>query len=261
VTHRPRRSSKRSHADEYGRQFAGIYDALFPRAQITSREIAWLASHPSARPPVRVLELGVGTGRVAIPLATELAARGDVCFDGMDISRDMLRELRRADARGLVRPLLADMTETLPAHAYDLILCLCGTISQVTDSTSQQRTFSNAASRLAVGGHLIVETHNAALVGAMHSAPETTLAVPYPDGRRALVSFSRLEGSAWQLEHCWIESGTATFLSERSRLTSLTELDDYARAAGLDPVGHWAGLSGQALAAHSPMVTGVYRKR
>lgn len=62
----------RSYAS-YGAQFSGCCDVIFPRDMVTDAETSWLRTVLPARGR-RVVELGVGNGRVALPLAAAFAA-------------------------------------------------------------------------------------------------------------------------------------------------------------------------------------------
>lgn len=244
---------------DYGRQFAGIYDALFPQAHVTPDQVEWLSSLLPDRDPLLIVELGVGTGRVALPLAAALAERRP-SFIGVDVSQEMLDVLGQSDVFGAISPKLADATQVVPASHADLVLCVCGTLSMITDPVGQEAAVRNAAAALRPGGLLVVETHSPDLVRSMHVEGHATLAVPYEGYRKVLVSFCELDFPNWKVDHCWIDGDRATFASEVSRLTSLSEIDGYASGAGLELVGHFSGLGGAPLAAHSPTVTGLYRR-
>lgn len=244
----------------YGADFADIYDAIFPRNAIGPDELDWLADRIGTGR--RVLELGVGTGRVAIPLAARLTQQNNsVEYHGTDISPQMLDQLAIADTSGHILATQGDIVHDAYSAGYDSILCVCATISMITDPTHQAQVFKNASNSLKPGGTLIVETHNAELVRSFHGArTKITYAVPYPGDQRALVSFSTLNQSSWSIDHCWIDDGTARFASEASRLTTLDELDGYAAAAGLEVVAHTSGLNGSHVSSNVGTVTAEYRK-
>ncbi|WGD37475.1 class I SAM-dependent methyltransferase [Lysinibacter sp. HNR] len=246
---------------DYGTQFAEIYDDLFPREHITDADTSWLAEHIPPGSP-HILELGVGTGRVALPLWETLTRRGDTpMFVGIDISREMLNQLATKDPHAHIDRRQGDIAhEDLGSNGYDTILCLCATISMLTDHTAQQDTFRAAAKALKPGGHLIVETHNSALIQALNPSGAGAYAVPYPGGQRMLVTFSELNGNQWTVNHCWINNGVATFGNESSSVTTLAELDTYATEAGLTPVTHTSGLSGNPLQDHDATVCATYIK-
>lgn len=244
----------------YGADFADIYDAIFPREAVTTDELVWLADRIGTG--TQVLELGVGTGRIAIPLAQHLAEKKHaVGYHGIDISPEMLHQLSSADTAEHVTARQGDIVDIDYGGRYDTILCLCATISMITDPAKQAQVFTNAAKALKLGGTLVVETHNADVVRSLHGPhANITYAVPYAGGQRALVSFSTLDEAARTIDHCWIDNGTTRFASEASRVTTLAELDTYARAAGLDPVAHSAGLDGSAIGPNSGTVTAQYRR-
>ncbi len=244
----------------YGQDFADVYDQIFPRGAITSAEIQWLAQYiPSQNS--QILELGVGTGRVAIPLVHFLRSRGTGNeYRGMDVSAEMLAKLAFSDPDGLILQVAGDMIEDDFGTGNDTILCVCGTLAMATSADQQAHVFRKAHEALTPGGTFIVETHHSDLVRAMHREPTATYAVPYPGVGQALVTFSRLDGNAWHLDHCWIDNGTARFMSEDSRVTTLAELDAYAAAAGFTAISHTAGLGGSSIEPLSGTVTGVYRK-
>ena len=250
----------RSGYSAYGDQFAAFYDAVFPREAIGPEELAWLRQVLPRRTR-RLAELGVGTGRVALPLAESLGdVDGPVEYLGVDVSAAMLDELGSHDPRGLVSPVLADITDlTLPA-GLDAVLCVCGTLSMITEPHGQAAAVAAAAAALRPGGVLVVETHHVDAVLALHPTAERSWAVAYPGDRRMLATFSHLDGRRWELEHCWLDAGTATFARESSRVTSLDEVDAYATAAGLVPAGRSAGLRGAPLTPASPTATAVYRR-
>src|SRR5918997_4568228 len=92
--------------ETYGAAFAGVYDEWYGSISDVATTVEFLegVAQPSApsTPDVRrrlpILELAVGTGRLAIPLAR----RGHE-VTGIDISPDMLAVLARSDPDGLVR--------------------------------------------------------------------------------------------------------------------------------------------------------------
>lgn len=244
----------------YGRQFADIYDDIFPRSAISDAETSWLRD-VIGRASV-VVELGVGTGRVAVPLAAALAqTRKEVTYIGVDASTEMLDRLAEADASRSIVPRQGDMRWPDYPADVDAVVCVCGTISMLTSSADQSTVFEGAARALRPGGVLIIETHDPDVVRRLHAGrQDVTYAVPGPRERTALVSFSRLSGTAWHVDHVWIDGTTAVFPSEDSRLTTLDELDDHAASAGLVVECHARGLNGAPLEAQWPTVTAVYRK-
>jgi SAM-dependent methyltransferase len=101
----------------------------------------------------RVLELGVGTGRIAIPLAQ----RG-LHVTGIDTSEPMLARLRAKDTASSVDVICGDMaTATAPGAAYALVFVVYNTISNLLTQSEQVQCFRNAARHLVPGGRFVVE--------------------------------------------------------------------------------------------------------
>ena len=100
----------------------------------------------------RVLEFGVGTGRVALPLA----ARG-LDVSGIDGSSDMLKRLRDKPGGERVTTVCGDFATTTAEGAFDLVILLVNTIYALGSQQGQVACFANAARHLAPGGRFVVE--------------------------------------------------------------------------------------------------------
>lgn len=99
-----------------------------------------------------VLEFGIGTGRVAIPLAQ----RG-VPVDGIELSRAMVAKLREkpdADAIGVT---IGDFSTTIVDGSFSLVYLVYNTIMNLTSQVAQVACFRNAAAHLAPGGSFVIE--------------------------------------------------------------------------------------------------------
>lgn len=99
-----------------------------------------------------VLELGVGTGRVALPLA----ARG-LEVSGIDRSPDMLAELGAKPGAERVTTVVGDMTSTTVDGEFSLVVLVFNTISNLTTQDDQVACFENAARHLRPGGRFVIE--------------------------------------------------------------------------------------------------------
>ncbi|MFF8958058.1 class I SAM-dependent methyltransferase [Streptomyces sp. NPDC014894] len=225
----------------YGRAFAGFYDRLFPRDGSAERTAETLAAwHPGGR----TLELGVGTGRVAVPLAR---LTGEVV--GVDSSPEMLERLRAAvEESGVsVTPVHGDIRVYDDGSRYGLVYCVCATLSLVVDPAAQRAAVARAAAHLAPGGALVVETHNPGVVHVLHDGrARTSFFVPYPEPGTGLQTYSTLlpERNLWHTSHLWHEGGGVRVGTEITRLTTPEDVDAYAADAGLVPVsrhGDWSG--------------------
>jgi SAM-dependent methyltransferase len=133
----------------YGDAIADLYDGwaggVFATEACVERLVALSGHGP-------VLELGVGTGRVAVPLA-----RRGLDVVGIDASPAMLDRLA-AKAEGLpIRGVSGDFADVAVEGSYSLILVAADTLFMLTSQDQQVRCFANAAKRLTPEGVMVVE--------------------------------------------------------------------------------------------------------
>ncbi|MEV7616405.1 class I SAM-dependent methyltransferase [Streptomyces sp. NPDC089799] len=222
----------------YGTQFSSWYDRIFPKDASAEAVATVLASlHPD--PGSGTLELGVGTGRIAVPLS-----RRSGPVRGVDSSPEMLALLAADPGAEQVTGVLGDVRTYADERRYGLVYAVCGILSMLLTPEDQQAMVHRAAALLAPGGRLVIETGNRPAVEAMHEGQSRmTLFTPYPEPGTGLQTHSTLPPGSelWQCSHVWYEAdGTTRVGSELSRLTTPDEADAYARAAGLVPEGRYA---------------------
>ena len=102
----------------------------------------------------RALELAIGTGRVALPLA----ARG-VPVSGIELSPDMLERLRAKPGGDGIDVVEGDMTTTRVPGEFSLVYLVYNTITNLTTQDAQVAAFENAARHLAPGGRFVIEVY------------------------------------------------------------------------------------------------------
>ena len=191
------------------------------------------------------LELAIGTGRIAVPLA----ARG-VRVAGIDLSPDMVAELRKKTNAIPVET--GDMTTTRVDGEFSLVYIVFNSINNVTTQDGQVAVFANAAAHLAPGGSFVVE------VGTRNRQPLTVFDLSdthvgideYDHDTQKLVSHHfTLRDDRWERR------------SIPFRAVSPSELDLMARLAGLELVERWADWDRSPFTAESPKHVSVWRKR
>jgi SAM-dependent methyltransferase len=234
----------------YGDAFADVYDDWYGNVTDVESTVQLVAD--LAAPGGRVLELGVGTGRLAVPIAV----RG---FDvhGVDASAAMLEHLRARDAGGRVAVTLGDMVDDLPAGPFDVVLVAYNTLFNLESAERQAACFSAVAGRLSPGGRFIVEafvpddpppTGTVVAIRSM-TVDEVVLSISDhdPDGQRAaghLIQFT--DGAAVRLRPWAI------------RYAPPAELDRFAAAAGLDLFDRWEDLTRRPFTIDSPQHVSVF---
>ncbi len=115
------------------------------------------------------LELAIGTGRVAIPLA----ARG-VPVTGIELSEPMVAQLRHKADETAIPVVIGDMATTRAPGEFTLVYLVYNTISNLLTQSEQVACFRNAAAHLTPGGRFVIELLVPALRGL---APGQTASV------------------------------------------------------------------------------------
>jgi len=136
----------------YGAAFADVYDDWYGNSDDLTVVAALLCAHE----PNSVLELGVGTGRVALALANLVVPAGGRVV-GVDESPEMLACLADKDPQRRVTAVLGDMVDNQPNEAFDLIFISYNTLFNVADRDKQARCLANAATRLSPTGRLVID--------------------------------------------------------------------------------------------------------
>jgi SAM-dependent methyltransferase len=228
---------------------AGAYDALFGGLPDTEGPVAALAELAGGGP---VLELGVGTGRVAIPLA----ARG-IPVHGIDLSERMLEQLRAKPGGDRVSTSLGDFSEVPVDGEFALIYAATGTFFELPDQEAQVRCFRNVAARLAPGGRFALD----GLIPDVVAAAEPVRVRETADGR-PMLHLRRFSGATQQLVSEYVAFGTAgtEVVRVRFRYAWPGELDLMARLAGLELERRTAGWRGADFGAASKQHVSVYRR-
>jgi len=133
----------------FGRQWAAGYDRPGnPDPEPAAAFLAGLAGDGPA------LELAIGSGRVALPLAT----RG-VAVDGIEASPEMVALMRAKPGGEAIAVTLGDMADVdAPGSAYAVVYLVFNTLFNLTRAGRQEDCFRNVARVLAPGGAFVIET-------------------------------------------------------------------------------------------------------
>jgi SAM-dependent methyltransferase len=134
-------------ATTYGERVAGIYDEM--HGYLGAGEVDLLCELAGGRP---ALELGVGTGRLAIPLA----ARGVECH-GIDASPAMIERLRAKPGGEQVKVSLGDFADVDVPGQFALVYVVFNTFFALLSQEEQVRCFRNVAGRLTPDGFFLIE--------------------------------------------------------------------------------------------------------
>ena len=191
------------------------------------------------------LELAIGTGRIAVPLA----ARG-VRVAGIDFSADMVAELRKKTDAIPVE--VGDMATTRVDGTFSLVYVVFNSINNVTTQDGQVATFANAAAHLAPGGCFVVEVGGAGGHQPLEvfDLSDTHVGVDeYDADTQRLVS-----------HHFSLRDGVWERRSVPFRAVTPAELDLMARLAGMELRERWTDWDRSPFTAESPKHVSVWEK-
>ena len=133
----------------YGDRWADVYDDL--HAYLAPEEVVDALAALAGDGPA--LELGIGTGRVALPLA-----RRGVEVHGIDASQAMVAKLREKPGGDAITVTIGDFAEVdAPGGPYALVFVVFNTFFALDSQEAQVRCFRNVAGRLADGGVFVIE--------------------------------------------------------------------------------------------------------
>ena len=103
-------------------------------------------------PDGRALEFGIGTGRIALPLA-----RRGIAVHGVDISNAMIERLKEKQRDEDISITLGDFSTTRVDSSFSLVYLIFNTIMNLTTQASQVACFRNASAHLKAGGRFVIE--------------------------------------------------------------------------------------------------------
>lgn len=217
-------------ASTYGDRFADVYDDWYGDLTDADACVDLIAELAGDGP---VLELGVGTGRLAIPLA----GRG-LRVVGVDSSQAMLDALAAKPGGPAVHGLLGDMAAPPLGDArFAVAFVAYNTLFNLIDPADQQRCLAAAGAALEPGGSMLVEAfvpEPGRVVEAV--APRTITA------DRVVLSISRSDPDRQEAMGQYVditEAGTR-LRPWHIRWSTPDQLDELAADAGLVRVDRWA---------------------
>jgi SAM-dependent methyltransferase len=192
------------------------------------------------------LELAIGTGRIALPLAQ----RG-VRVAGIDLSPDMVAELRKKPGGAEIPVEIGDYATTRVDGTFSLAYIVFNSINNSTTQEGQVATFANAAAHLEPGGCFIVE------VGVR---PRERLSVF--DLSDTHVGVDEYEADTQRLvsHHFTLVDGNWQRISMPFRAVSPAELDLMAELAGMRLRERWSGWDRSPFTSESTKHVSVWEK-
>jgi SAM-dependent methyltransferase len=200
-----------------------------------------------------VLELAIGTGRIALPLA----ARG-ICVDGVDISPAMIAQLRAKPGGDEIAVMVGDFADVPVPGTYRLVFVVWNTLFNLLTQDDQVRCFENVAAHLTDDGSFVVEAFVPAFLSQLRNDQ-------YVDTEAIRLDEVRLDGLRHDRATQMIEESHVSLSPASVRLNPVvqryawpSELDLMARSAGLRLKDRWRGWNREPFNSTSSTHVSVY---
>jgi SAM-dependent methyltransferase len=200
----------------------------------------------------RVLELAIGTGRVAVPLAE----RG-VSVTGIELSEPMVARLRAKVDEATIPVVLGDMSVARAEGEFTLVYLVFNTISNLRTQAAQVECFRNAARHLEPAGAFVIELWVPELRRLPPGVPAT---VGHVDPGYILIDTYDVLRQHVVSHHVHFAEGEPARVSlSPHRYIWPAELDLMAQLAGFELEARYADWDGSEFTAESPSHVSVYR--
>jgi SAM-dependent methyltransferase len=236
--------------ETYGDRIADVYDGLY-RNLDTEGAVETLATLAGSGP---VLELAIGTGRLALPL-TERGLE----VHGVDASEAMVAKLREKPGGGRIPVTMGDFAEVGVDGRYPLIFVAFNTFFGLLTQDDQLRCFANVAAHLADGGIFVLEAFVPDLARFDRGQRTQTTLV---EAGSVMVDTSMHDPVEQRIDshHVVItEEGTKLY-PVSIRYAFPPEIDLMARLAGLELQNRWGGWRREPFTADSPRHVSGYSR-
>ncbi len=232
------------------------YEAKWPslfEPAVVDPAVEFLAEAAGAGP---ILEFGIGTGRLAVPLSR----RGlHVC--GIELSPDMVAVLRAHEGADAIGVTIGDFAATLvegSLGSFTLAYLVRNTIMNLTSQDEQVACFANAAAHLAHRGRFVIEV----IVPELRRLPPGTTVRPFvvTPSHVGIDEFDVATQHSWSHHYWFSDTGSTETFSAPFRYVWPAELDLMARLAGMALRERWSDWDRSSFDENSTSHVSVWEK-
>lgn len=233
----------------YGERIAAVYDRLYEDYEEAIPER--LAEQAGDGP---ALELGIGTGRIALPLR-----RRGVEVHGIDASEAMVDRLRGKAGGDEIPVTIGSFAEIAGTGRFALIYVVFNTIFALTSQEEQVRCFASVAEHLLPGGRFVVE---AFVPDVTRFTDGQTVRVTGLDEDEVRIDATMHDSVRQQItsQHIFLGTGGIQLYPVKLRYIWPSEMDLMAKMAGLEREARWGGWNREPFTAKSTRHISVYRR-
>ncbi len=233
----------------YGERVAASYDAMYPYCDEAMIEtLARLARGG------RALELGIGTGRVALPLAEK-----GIELHGIDASPSMIEQLRAKRGGENIPVTMGNFADVALSGEYDLVYVVFNTFFALLTQEEQMRCFERVAGRLASGGVFIIEAFVPDLTRFIGNQATRAIEMTLD---RVKLDIAMLDSVSQRItgQHVHITEQGIKLFPIQLRYAWPSEMDLMARLAGLKLRHRWDDWTGRPFTSESQKHISVYER-
>jgi SAM-dependent methyltransferase len=235
--------------NSFDERIAATYEAKWPELfdpAVVDPAVDFIADLADGGP---ALEFGIGTGRIAVPLA----GRG-IGVHGIELSGAMAA---RVPADAGIEVTIGDFANTRVDGSFTLVYLVRNTITNLTTQDEQVDCFRNAAAHLEPGGCFVIELY----VPELRRIPPGETVHPFVVTPEHL-GFEEYDFAAQvaHSHHYWLVDGRLETYSTPHRFVWPGELDLMARLAGLSLRERWAGWTREPFTSDSRAHVSVWQK-
>lgn len=232
----------------YGERISSIYDQLYSAYdEAAIQTLAELARGG------RALELGIGTGRIALPLQQK-----GVEVHGIDASEAMVARLRRKPGGERIPVMMGNFVDVAVEGQFSLIYVPFNTFFALWEQEVQVRCFQNVAAHLTPQGVFVIEAFVPDL--ARFSVGGQTMRAISIDSDQLRFDVSMLDPVKQQItsQHVMLSENQVQLYPVKLRYVFPSEMDLMARLAGMQLQQRWGGWAKETFDADSGKHVSVY---
>jgi SAM-dependent methyltransferase len=232
-------------AKRYETYWANLFDPA-----VVDPAVDFLAELAGTGP---ALELGIGTGRIALPLS-----RRGIRVHGIELSPAMVAELQAKPGAAEIGVTIGDFATTRVAGTFTLAFLLRNTIMNLTTQDEQVECFRNVAEHLDPGGSFVIEV----MVPELRRLPpgETVQAFTMTPTHLGFDEYIDLAAQISVSHHYWLVDGQLETFSAPFRYVWPSELDLMARLAGMTLRERWSDWNREPFTGESRSHVSVWEK-
>ncbi|MEJ2013282.1 MAG: class I SAM-dependent methyltransferase [Anaerolineales bacterium] len=235
-------------ADAYGERIAGVYDEMY--SQVEAGCLDFLLENARSG---RALELGVGTGRIALPLAAQ-----GIEVHGIDASPAMVDKLKQKAGSEQIALSIGSFEAFDLGLKFDLVYVVFNTFYALLTQQAQISCFEHVAKHLTPSGTFVLEAFVPDLT--RFTAGQALRVISIDEDR------IRLDASLHDPVNQLVSSQHILFTAEGTRMYPVrlryawpSELDLMARLAGMIRIERWGSWGRDEFTAGSRKHVSVYR--